>query len=53
LHRIRHDFDDLLHAANVERDIVAQLVVYFYFDIRFGERAESGGRGRKLIDSGR
>src|SRR5205823_14871725 len=43
----------LCHAANVERYIEVQLVVYLYFDISLGERAESSGCNRKLIGSGR
>ena len=52
MHGVCDDFDLLLHAANVERDIEAELVVHFYFDIRLGERAESGRCHRKLINSG-
>ncbi len=43
----------LRHAANVERYIEVELVVYLYFDIRLGERAESSGCDRKLIASRR
>ena len=53
LHRVRHDFYLFRHTANIERYIVVQLVIYFYFDTSLGERPESGGRDRKLIGSSR
>src|SRR2546427_2105154 len=42
----------LRHAANIECYIEVELVVYLYFDIRLGERAESGRGDCKLIVPG-
>ena len=53
MHSVGGNANLLLHAANFERDVDAQLVVHFQVDIRGDELLESGGAGGELVVSGR